>query len=83
MIADGFATSAQDLDIDAPAKNLEVKLVRPRAQISMYTDSDGKPAQVKPGTQEHLVPSTPQSPPSQPAVPQPVPQPVPQGGSPQ
>jgi hypothetical protein len=52
VIATGYATSAQDFDVDAPTKELEVKLIRPRAQVSTYQDNDGKPAQVQPGVQE-------------------------------
>jgi hypothetical protein len=33
-------------------KTIEVKLVRPRAQVSQYQDNSGKPAEVKPGVQE-------------------------------
>ena len=52
VIASGFATSAQELDVDGPTKTLEVKLIRPRAQVSQYEDNDGRAAQVKPGIQE-------------------------------
>jgi hypothetical protein len=52
VIAKGFATFAQEVDVDSPTKLLEVKLIRPRAQVSTYTDNDGKAAQVKPGVQE-------------------------------
>lgn len=52
VIASGFATSAQEFDVDGPSKTLEVKLIRPRAQVSQYEDSEGKAAQVKPGVQE-------------------------------
>jgi hypothetical protein len=54
VIASGFATSATEMDIDGPSKELEVKLIRPRAQISTYVDNDGKAAQVKPGVQEPM-----------------------------
>jgi hypothetical protein len=70
VIAGGFATSAQDMDVDGPSKTLEVKLVRPRAQISEYQDNDGKQAQVKPGIQERL------------KTPPPTPAPQPLTGSP-
>lgn len=52
VIANGFATSAQDIDVDGPTKELVVKMLRPRAQISGYQDNDGKDAQTKPGVQE-------------------------------
>jgi hypothetical protein len=59
VIASGFATSATELDVDGPSKELEIKLLRPRAQVSEYLDNDGKPAQVKPGVQEpaHTTPA--------------------------
>ncbi len=58
VIADGYATFAQVLNVDGPSKSLEVKLVRPRAQVSNYADTEGKAAQVKPGVQEpaHIIP---------------------------
>jgi len=52
VIATGFATSAQDIDVDGPTKDLRVKMLRPRAQISGYQDNDGKDSQTKPGVQE-------------------------------
>jgi hypothetical protein len=59
VIASGFATSAQELDVDGPDKALEIRLLRPRAQVSTYTDNDGKPSEVKPGVQEPPHPVTP------------------------
>jgi hypothetical protein len=52
VIANGFATFAQEVEVDGPSKTLEVKLIRPRAQVSQYEDNDGKASQVKPGVQE-------------------------------
>ena len=77
VIASGFATFAQELDVDGPSKAIEVKLIRPRAQVSQYEDNDGKAAQVKPGVQEppHPVKPAPQAAPS--------PSSVPPAGSPQ
>jgi len=70
VIASGFATYAQELDIDGPSKALEVKMIRPRAQVSVYEDNDGRPAQVKPGVQVHVVPPAPQAAASKPDAPQ-------------
>jgi hypothetical protein len=71
VIASGFATSAQELDVDGPNKDLEVKLIRPRAQVSTYEDNDGKQAEVKPGVQEPAHSTTPPpSPPPPPSAPQ-------------
>jgi hypothetical protein len=61
VIANGFATFAQELDVDGPSKALEVKMLRPRAQVSVYEDNDGRPSQVKPGVQVHVVTPTPQA----------------------
>jgi hypothetical protein len=58
VIADGFATYAKDIAVDGPSKFLEVKLQRPRAQVSEYENNVGQPAQVKPGIQEPPHPVT-------------------------
>jgi hypothetical protein len=55
VIATGFATYATEFDVTTEPKELVVKLIRPRAQVSTYVDNDGKAAQVKPGVQEHVV----------------------------
>lgn len=57
VIATGFATYATEFDLTNAGKDLVVKLQRPRAQVSTYSDNDGKPAQVQPGTQERAIPS--------------------------
>jgi hypothetical protein len=71
VIANGFATYAQDVSIDEPTLELLVKMQRPRAQISDYVDNDGKPSQVKPGVQEHIVPKPANPPPATPPATQP------------
>ena len=70
VIADGFATTAQDMNVDGPSKTLEIKLVRPRAQVSTYTDNQGKPSSVKPGVQEPDHPLPPVNPGAQLGAPQ-------------
>lgn len=55
VIASGYATFATEFDADGEEKELMVKLERPRAQVSVYQDNDGKFAQSKPGVQEHRV----------------------------
>jgi hypothetical protein len=52
VIANGFATSAQEISVNTPSQELTVKLLRPRAQISNYQENDGQASQVKPGVQE-------------------------------
>jgi hypothetical protein len=84
VIANGFATYAQDISVVGDNKVLVVRLLRPRAQVSMYQDSSGKAAEVKPGVQEppHRV-----LPPAKPAGDQPLAPPpstpTPQPGTPQ
>ena len=56
VIARGFATYSSEFDLTSDSKELLVKMQRPRAQVSVYEDNDGKAAQVKPGTQEHVEP---------------------------
>jgi hypothetical protein len=69
VIANGFATYAEDIPAVGAEKTIQVKLVRPREQISQYQDNSGKAAEVKPGVQEppHRV-----LPPAQPAGDQPL-----------
>ncbi|MDE1161259.1 MAG: carboxypeptidase-like regulatory domain-containing protein [Acidobacteriaceae bacterium] len=64
VLAPGFATYAQDFDVDSANKELLVKLLRPRAQVSTYVDNDGKASQVQPGIQEHVVPKKPKAAPA-------------------
>jgi hypothetical protein len=59
VIANGFATYATEFDLTGPVKEMQVKLQRPKAQVSTYVDNDGKMAQVQPGTQERKIPKTP------------------------
>jgi hypothetical protein len=56
VIAPGFATSSTEMDVDGPNKELLVKLQRPRAQVSTYTDNDGKASELQPGIQERTKP---------------------------
>jgi hypothetical protein len=58
VIANGFATQAQEFDATVEDKNILIKMLRPRAQVSDYVDNDGKPAQRQPGVQEHEPVST-------------------------
>ena len=55
VIANGFATQAQEFDTTMEDKEILIKMQRPRAQVSDYVDNDGKPAQRPAGTQEHVV----------------------------
>jgi hypothetical protein len=84
VIANGFATYAQDMTISGPTKFLDVKLIRPREQVSQYQDNSGKASEVKPGVQEppHPVLTNPKPAGDQPLTPPPS-TPAPQTGSPQ
>jgi hypothetical protein len=56
VIADGFATFADDYMIDGDKKAISIKMLRPRAQISTYQDNSGKASERKPGVQEPIRP---------------------------
>jgi hypothetical protein len=56
VIANGFETYAEDYTITEASRQITVSMVRPRAQVSAYTDSTGKPAQLQPGVQEPVRP---------------------------
>jgi hypothetical protein len=87
VIANGFATYALDIPAVGAEKVLEIKLLRPREQVSRYRDDSGRAAEVKPGVQEppnHVLP------PAKPAGDQPLAPPpstpapqTPQASSPQ
>ena len=52
VIANGFATYTEDIHTVGPEKTIEVRLLRPREQVSQYQDTTGKAADLKPGVQE-------------------------------
>jgi hypothetical protein len=56
VFADGFATFAQDYQINEASRQIVISVVRPRAQVSTYVDNQGKPAQTTPGVQEPVRP---------------------------
>lgn len=56
VLADGFATYAEDFQVDEPTREITVEMIRPRAQMSTYTDNEGKPAVMQPGVQEPIRP---------------------------
>ena len=69
VIASGFATYAENIHVVGPEKVLEVRMIRPREQVSQYQDNSGKAADRKPGVQE---PPHPVLPPAKPAGDQPL-----------
>ena len=58
VIADGFATYAGDYQVNDLNKLIEIKMLRPRAQISTYTDNSGQASQRPMGVQEPATPAT-------------------------
>src|SRR5271170_6071071 len=71
VIAQGFATNAEEYDVSEPTKTISVAMVRPQEQISSYVDNEGKTTTRKPGVQEPIRPTTPA------AKPAPTPPPAP------
>jgi hypothetical protein len=64
VLADGFATYAEDYVVSEPSREILIPMQRPRAQISTYVDNSGKASQMTPGVQEPIrpkkvVPATP------------------------
>ncbi len=59
VIADGYATYAGEYLLAETERVIEIKMVRPRAQISTYQDTHGQAADRPAGVQEPKTPSTP------------------------
>jgi hypothetical protein len=68
VIADGFATFAEDYQIDEASRQILITMIRPKAQVSAYIDNSGKPSELKPGLQDPIRP-TPKPKPAAPATP--------------
>ena len=75
IIANGYATFAEDYQINEPSREILVSMVRPREQISSYEDNAGKASSRKAGVQEPVRATTPAVAPSttKPAPPPPAP----------
>ena len=58
VIADGFATYAGDYQVAEASRSIEIKMLRPRAQISTYMDNSGKTSERPMGVQEPATPAT-------------------------
>jgi hypothetical protein len=71
VIADGFATFAEDYVVNEASRQILINMQRPKAQVSAYIDTSGKPADLKPGIQEPIRPTTK---PTTPAAPSATPQ---------
>ena len=68
VIAGGFATFAEDYVVDSATKEISIKMIRPRAQVSAYVDNGDKASERKPGVQEPVRPK-PMTPPTTTPVP--------------
>jgi hypothetical protein len=77
IIADGFATFAQDYQINEASRQIVISMLRPRAQVSAYIDNSGKPAELKPGVQDPVRPKTKPAAPATPSTPATTPVPPP------
>ena len=75
VIATGFATFAEDYQVNEPSRQIAVSMIRPQEQVSSYQDNEGKAATRKPGVQEPIHPVTPTT---KPTTPPPTPQTTPQ-----
>lgn len=56
VFADGFATYAEDYQVDEASREIVISMQRPKAQISTYVDNSGKDSQRQPGVQEPIRP---------------------------
>src|ERR1019366_7504254 len=56
VFADGFATYAQDYQINEASRQIVISVIRPRAQVSPSADNQAKPAEAQPGVQEPVRP---------------------------
>jgi len=56
VIANGFATFAEDYKIDQPSHEIAVAMLRPQEQVSSYTDTTGKTSVRPAGVQEPIRP---------------------------
>jgi hypothetical protein len=83
IIAQGFATFAEEYEVTEPSKEISVSMVHPREQISSYENNDGKAATRKPGVQEPVRPTTPAAKPAPSAPPATPQQPAAPNSTPQ
>lgn len=56
VIASGYATFAKDYQVDDPTRDIAVEMLRPREQVSSYTDNTGKASSRNWGVQEPIRP---------------------------
>ena len=76
VIASGFATFAAEYYVPERTREIHIKMLQPRAQVSAYEDNTGKASQTEPGVQEPDYLKKPAT------APTPVPTPAAQPGTP-
>jgi len=69
VIADGYATFANTYQVNESTRAIEIRMIRPRAQVSTYQDTRGQAATRPAGVQEPAKTTTPQA--TTPSVPPP------------
>ncbi|CAN5418792.1 hypothetical protein BH10ACI4_BH10ACI4_05180 [soil metagenome] len=74
IIANGYATFAEDYIVNESSREIAVAMLRPQEQISAYEDNQGKSSGRKAGVQEPVKPTKPVTPPAVKPVPTPAPQ---------
>ncbi|SFS14866.1 hypothetical protein SAMN05421771_2610 [Granulicella pectinivorans] len=57
VLANGFATYAEDYLVTESSRQIPVTMLRPKEQISTYVDNDGKASSRKAGVQEPIRPT--------------------------
>ena len=67
VIATGFATYAEEYQVNEPERAITVAMIHPQEQLSSYQDNEGKAATRKPGVQEPVRPTKPAAKPPAPA----------------
>ena len=58
VLANGFATFAEDYLVTEASRQIPIVMARPKEQISVYVDNDGKTSSRKAGVQEPVRPKT-------------------------
>jgi len=58
VIAGGFATFAEEYQVDEANRDISIPMLRPREQVSSYIDNSGKSSTRKPGVQEPVRPKS-------------------------
>jgi hypothetical protein len=81
IIANGFATYAEEYLVTEPNRQIFVSMLRPQEQISSYENNEGKATARKPGVQEPIRPTQPAKPATPPPASTRAPAPSPQSSS--